>query len=92
MHSGSLTVVGTGIRFTQMTMESQAAIEAANKVLYLVADPLTAAWIRELNPTAESLHFLYEDGKDRGITYSEMVERILEEVRKGQDVCAAFYG
>ncbi|MBX9569374.1 MAG: hypothetical protein K2X77_10795 [Candidatus Obscuribacterales bacterium] len=92
MQSGSLTVVGTGIRFTQMTMESQEAIKTAGKVLYLVADPLSAAWIRELNPTAESLHLFYEDGKDRGITYKQMVDRILDEVRKGQEVCAAFYG
>lgn len=90
--AGSLTVVGTGIRFTQITMESIAALKSADKVLFLVADPLTAAWLRKTNQSAESLHVLYEIGKERHITYDEMVDRILSEVRKNQKVCAAFYG
>ena len=34
----------------------------------------------------------YGIGKDRSDTYEEMVERILSTVRRGLNVCAAFYG
>src|SRR5207244_764896 len=34
----------------------------------------------------------YAEGKDRRRTYNEMVARILAPVRRGLNVCAAFYG
>jgi Tetrapyrrole (Corrin/Porphyrin) Methylases len=90
---GSLTVIGTGIRAVgQVTREGQHALESAEKVLYLVADPVTERWIRRQNPTAESLYGYYGDDKPRKQTYREMADRILEFVRKDLDVCAAFYG
>ncbi len=93
MSSGSLTVVGTGIRLVgQITLETLSCIERAQKLLYLVGDPVMEAWLRERNGTAESLYDYYEPGKPRVKTYREMVERILSEVRKGLDVVAAFYG
>jgi uncharacterized protein YabN with tetrapyrrole methylase and pyrophosphatase domain len=93
MHSGSLTIVGTGIRLIgHCTIEARTYLEQADKVLYLVADPVTTRWIESLNPTAESLHSFYEQGKDRRASYFAMVERILSEVRRGLKVCAAFYG
>jgi uncharacterized protein YabN with tetrapyrrole methylase and pyrophosphatase domain len=67
-------------------------MERSEKLFYLVADPATSTWIRNLNPTAESLHDAYEVGLDRMSSYHRMVERILEPVRGGQTVCAAFYG
>jgi hypothetical protein len=90
---GSLTIIGTGIRAVgQVTREGQQALETAERVLYLVADPVTERWIRRLNPTAESLYGYYGDDKPRKQTYQEMADRILEFVRKDIDVCAAFYG
>lgn len=90
---GSLTVIGTGIRAVgQVTREGQHALETADKVLYLVADPVTERWIRRRNPAAESLYGYYGDDKPRKQTYREMADRILEFVRKDLDVCAAFYG
>jgi uncharacterized protein YabN with tetrapyrrole methylase and pyrophosphatase domain len=67
-------------------------MERAQKVLYLVADPVTEAWVRRLNPTAESLHGCYAEGKPRAESYAAMVSRILAHVRKGATVCVAFYG
>lgn len=93
MSNGSLVVVGTGIQaFTHLTAEARLFLRRSDCVLYLVADPLTEQMIRELNPAAESLHALYARGKHRLKTYREMTDRILEPVRAGRSVCAAFYG
>jgi precorrin-6B methylase 1 len=93
LKSGSLTVVGTGIQFAgQITLEAQAHIKQAEKVLFLVANPITADWIVDINPAAESLYPCYQQGESRMIAYKAMIERILCEVRKGLRVCAAFYG
>jgi uncharacterized protein YabN with tetrapyrrole methylase and pyrophosphatase domain len=91
--AGSLTVVGTGIQLaSQVTPQARAAIEHADEVLYLVADPLTAVWIERLNPDARSLDRHYEPGRDRGETYAAIVEETLAGVRAGRRVCVAFYG
>ena len=90
---GRLSVVGTGIRsVAQTTREAADLMAAAEKLLYIVADPITEAWMRELNATAESLHDAYAEGKPRRDSYKEMVERILAPVREGRYVVAAFYG
>jgi hypothetical protein len=91
--SGSLTIVGTGIKAAaHATIEARAQMESAEKLLYLVADPATSYWITTLNPTAESLQHYYDVGKDRMTTYLEMVDHILSFVHKGLNVCVAFYG
>jgi precorrin-6B methylase 1 len=93
MKRGSLTIVGTGITLLgQTTPEARAHIEQAEKILFLVADPITAYWIKRRNRSAESLHVFYKPGKDRLVAYLEMAERILSFVRKGLNVCAVFYG
>jgi uncharacterized protein YabN with tetrapyrrole methylase and pyrophosphatase domain len=91
---GQLVVVGTGLRTTgQMTTEAIAWIQAADKVLYVVGDPVGEEVLRMLNPEGlESLQTLYGEGKDRLQTYNQMVERILECVRQGLRTCAVFYG
>lgn len=92
MPSGSLTVVGTGIQLGHITTEAQAYIQNAEKLFFLVADPITFDWISHQNPTAESLHTFYNDTENRLAVYNAMVERILEYVRQGNNVCTAFYG
>jgi hypothetical protein len=94
MAAGSLIVVGTGIRTVgQMTLESIAWMKQADKVLYVVGDPIAEAMIKELNPDgAESLTHYYGVGKPRIETYNQMIERILECVREGKLTCAACYG
>jgi len=92
-HPGTLWVVGTGIQLMgQVTIETESVIRSASKLLYLVTDPVTKAWLTELNDSAEDLFSLYGEGKPRIQTYEEMVERILGFVRAGEEVCAAFYG
>jgi len=69
---GRLVVVGTGIRTVgQMTTEALSWIRAADKVLYVVGDPIAEAMLHDLNPAAESLSPFYAVGKERIITYNE---------------------
>jgi hypothetical protein len=92
MPPAALTVVGTGIRLSQLSVESQSQIESAEKLFFLVADPVTHAWIMDLRPEAESLAGCYSPDKLRRTSYEDMVERILVCVREGLRVCALFYG
>jgi len=88
-----LTVVGTGMRAgLHMTAETRLAIEQANRVLYLVADPVSEACIRKLNPNAESLWNMYQTGKPRIEIYETIIARILGELESAGDLCVAFYG
>jgi uncharacterized protein YabN with tetrapyrrole methylase and pyrophosphatase domain len=94
MAKGSLIIVGTGIRTVgHLTIEAIAWMKRADKVLYVVGDPIAEAAITQLNPQgAESLTRMYAEGKPRIQTYNEMVERILECVRSGMLTCLACYG
>jgi precorrin-6B methylase 1 len=89
-----LIVVGTGIRTTgQLTIETIACMQRAERLFYVVADPVAEEVIRRLCPDrAESLYGLYGEGKPRLQTYQEMVDRILMSVRAGEHTVAAFYG
>jgi uncharacterized protein YabN with tetrapyrrole methylase and pyrophosphatase domain len=74
-------------------MEAVAWIQQADKVLYVVGDPIAEAMLRELNPRgAESLSGMYAEGKQRIETYNQMVERTLDCLRAGMQTCMACYG
>jgi hypothetical protein len=91
--AGSLVAVGSGIRaLHQMTNEARGAIEHADKVFYAVCDPFTEGWIKKTAAASQNLSEFYAEGKDRGVTYQEMVDAILDDVRAGLRVCAVFYG
>jgi uncharacterized protein YabN with tetrapyrrole methylase and pyrophosphatase domain len=91
--SGSLAVVGTGIRpGLHLTQEARARIEGADVVLYLLAEVAPTEWIRRLNPAAESLLPLYRLDRDREEIYGEIVQTTLARVREGRDVCLVTYG
>ena len=75
-----------------MTIEARQAVESAEKLFYLVADPVTVHWIEGLNKTAETLFGFYAPNKDRLKTYLEMVDHVMKDVRAGRAVCVAFYG
>src|SRR5262249_55952404 len=68
-------------------------IKRADKVLYLISDPVAESVIQELNPGgAESLLRLYAKHRTRSDAYDEMVEHCLRYVRAGKVVCFAAYG
>ncbi|HYW72773.1 MAG TPA: SAM-dependent methyltransferase [Pyrinomonadaceae bacterium] len=89
-----LVIIGTGIRTVgQLTMETVAWIERADKLFYVIADPIAEEVILRLNPkAAENLVGLYGEGKPRMETYNQMVDTILASVRAGNMTVGAFYG
>ena len=88
-----LTVVGTGIRIgLQLTPEARDALDAADDVVYLNAEPFADRWLASLWPSARNLSGHYRVGEERSEVYEAIVEAILEPVRAGRKVCAAFYG
>ena len=91
--SGSLTIVGSGIRpGLHTTREAIRRIEGADKVLYLLAEIAPAEWLVDLNPSAEALDPVYESDRPYAEVYEEIVSTILGHVRKPQHVCVVFYG
>lgn len=74
------------------TPEARELIRGADKVLHVVGDPLAAAWIEGLNPTAESLATMYIGGATREEIYAAMVDKIMVCVRRTRQLCVAFYG
>jgi hypothetical protein len=90
---GKLVVIGSGIKsIGHFTLESQAHLQQADIVLYAAADPVTDMWIEKQNANCFDLYQYYGNNKNRVITYTQMIERIMEEVRAGKYVCALFYG
>ena len=90
---GSLVVVGTGIGVARLTAEARAAIAAADEVLYLIPDPISVHAVEAAEPAlALTREHCYVEGEHRREAYARMVEAILEPVRAGRSVCAAFYG
>ena len=88
-----LTVVGTGIQSGRdFSPQAIHRIRTAEKVFFLVADSVTALWLKQLNPDAESLGGFYSPKKRRIQTYTEMTDRIVSFVQQGADVCVVSYG
>src|SRR6185437_714602 len=93
MAKGRLTVVGTGIAAVRhATQEACFHIAHADKVFFLVVDPLTREWILRLNPAAESLSVHLVPGREREVSFKGMVDQIAQAVYEGSRVVAVFYG
>ncbi|QSX36435.1 SAM-dependent methyltransferase [Shewanella sedimentimangrovi] len=90
---GSLTCVGVGMMLgAHLSPIARSHIEQADVVFSGVSDGFVELWLKELNKDVRSLQSLYGEGKSRNITYREMVEVMLAEVRQGKKVVGAFYG
>ncbi|MDP2562301.1 SAM-dependent methyltransferase [Psychrobium sp. 1_MG-2023] len=90
---GSLTVVGTGIKIAgDMTLNTQAQIKQADIVFTVVPDKVSKQWLAKLNPNTVDMTEFYGSNKSRLITYNEMANALVESVKQGNNVCAAFYG
>ena len=90
---GSLVVVGTGISIAgQMTIAARSHIENADIVFMGIMNKIGEHVVTTLNPNSVSLDDLYQEGKSRALTYSQMADRIVESVVAGNKVCVAFYG
>lgn len=67
-------------------------IEQADVVFAGVSDGVVELWLQRMHNDVRSLQLHYREGKSRMLTYRQMVEAILTEVRAGKKVCAVFYG
>jgi len=91
--AGSLVCVGTGMTLgAHISPIAKSHIEQADLVFSLMATGFSEKWLEGMNSNVRSLQHYYEEGKNRNITYNEMVEAILNAVREGKKVVAAFYG
>jgi len=91
--SGSLVCVGTGMLLGgHISPISTSYIAQADVVFSLMSTGISERWVEEMHDDVRSLQSYYQEGKNRNITYNEMVEAILLEVRAGRKVVAVFYG
>ena len=94
---GKLICVGTGMRMAgQVTPLALSYIENADIVVSAVPNIFTRNWIQGIAKEFICVLGYYSDcdvqGKDRRDTYRRMADTILDHVRAGKTVCAAFYG
>ena len=88
-----LNIVGSGITaISHITNEARSIIAACDKVFYVLTDELMESYILEINKNSESMKSLYEDGKPRQDTYSEMSKTLVKSVKDGARTCGVFYG
>jgi uncharacterized protein YabN with tetrapyrrole methylase and pyrophosphatase domain len=91
--NGRLDVVGIGINaWWHATDHTKQLISEADAVPYVVADPLAAAWVEQLNPRAESLSNLYAAHSHPPDVYAAMVDRVLGRLATNDTVCFVLYG
>lgn len=91
--AGSLACVGLGMMLgAHLAPRARAHIEQADVVFAAVSDPLVELWLQGLRPDMRSLQPYYQAGKSRHVTYREMKDALLAEVRAGRRVCGVFYG
>ncbi|TAA47966.1 hypothetical protein EXY25_01600 [Corallincola spongiicola] len=90
---GQLSVVGTGMMLgAHITPIAKSYVEEADIVFASVSHSATETWLSSLNSNFVSLQQHYGEGRSREDTYQLMVNTVLEAVRLGKRVCAAFYG
>ena len=89
---GSLVVVGIGMQLGRHAgQRALSEIDVADDVFALV-DAFALDWLQRRRPDCLSLHGHYAEGKDRRLTYREMIERVLVPARAGRRVCLVLYG
>ncbi len=91
--TGEIVCVGIGMKLgAHITPIARSYIENADVVFSMQSNGLVERWVAEMNPDVRSLQSFYEVGKSRHITYREMIEAMMTEVRAGKRVVGAFYG
>lgn len=89
---GSIVIVGTGMTLgAHLTPICRSHIEQAD-IVFISAHPMIEKWVKTMHSDVRTLQNLYAEGKDRRITYHQMVDAMMNEVRAGQKVVGAFYG
>lgn len=92
-NNASLVVVGVGIKFlSHLTIEARSNIEQSDIVLYLVNEPAMKEWIKQANPSTESLDNIYFKHESRLEAYKAITDYILTRLESGLHVCVVLYG
>jgi precorrin-6B methylase 1 len=90
---GSIVCVGIGMTLgSHISPLARNYIEHADIVFSLVSDGLVEQWIEGMNKDVRSLQPYYQEGTSRIVTYRNMVQAIITEVKQGHRVVGAFYG
>jgi uncharacterized protein YabN with tetrapyrrole methylase and pyrophosphatase domain len=85
--------VGLGIEFlSHVSTQTKACIEKSAKVLYLVNEPLTEQWLKNLNHSSESLQNIYSSHERRSDSYQAIADYIVKSVEAFKQVCVVMYG
>ncbi len=94
MKIGSLVIAGLGIKLiSHTTHETQLAIGDAEKIFYVSCHSYMDAYLQKINPSAESLNYLYDKMPNREATYIAMKNKVVSAViNEKQKVCWVFYG
>lgn len=91
--SGNLVCVSLGMLLgAHISPICRSHIEQADVVFLGASDSIFEKWVKQMHPDVRSLQVYYQEGKSRLITYNEMVDAMLTEVRAGKKVVGAFYG
>jgi len=92
-NKGSLVNVGLGMTLgSHISPLSRNFIENADVVFVAASNKLVEEWVEGMNTDVRTLQQYYNEGTSRMITYRNMVEAIMTEVRAGKNVVGAFYG
>ena len=91
--AGSLVCVGVGMTLgAHICPINKSHIEQADVVFSLMSNALVAQWIDEMNPDVRSLQPYYVEGERRNLSYQNMIDAMIEQVKAGKKVVGAFYG
>lgn len=77
---------------SHLTPLARSYIEKSDVVFAGVSNGIMELWLGRMHADVRSLQHYYREGKSRLQTYKEMVEAMMSEVRRGKQVCGAFYG
>ncbi len=90
---GSIVCVGVGMTLgAHITPIARSYIEHADVVFCNMSNKYVEEWVMSMNDNVISLQTYYSEGKDRTLTYKEMVAAMMQAVRNGKRVVGAFYG
>jgi Tetrapyrrole (Corrin/Porphyrin) Methylases len=85
---GRLTLCGVGFRVGHMILDAMVALQGATKRFH-AGGP---AWLSTMFPDIEDVADFKLNGRNRRYRYEDIVERLLEGVRRGENVVCATYG
>jgi len=88
-----IVLVGTGIKsISHITKETEQCIKKADKVLYLVNEPILKEWIELIANDSISLENVYFSENDRRVVYRKISNFIINSLDSYNHVCVVFYG